>query len=403
MDRVLIVADDLTGALDSGVKFAQCGIQTCVCIDINSLDASKGPAPVVKVLVVPSRHVSPAEAYEAVYKAVKQNPGFTVLVKKTDSALRGNVGAELAAVRDAAHVETVYFLPAFPQMNRITRGGVQYINGEIPVAESVFGTDPFNPVTDSYVPKLLNQTTDTPAYSGMRDNTPGIAVLDAETEEEMLKTVCFLVCQRGARVLGGCAGLTGVLPKVLDLDRNASIPEYHASRMPVFCGSVNPVSLRQCRRAEQDGVPLFHLIQQGQEDEIVASIVSALENHCVVAFDTGSDQTGVELEKGNGGEIAQKVGRIICGTMARISNAIPFIIGGDTLLAFLNQLGIQTIFPVKELLPGVVLARYPLNGAWQYLVSKSGGFGEPDLLKNIARQLINVDIQDYAEVKKYRC
>ena len=54
----------------------------------------------------------------------------------------------------AAECRALPFLPAFPKMNRTTAGGVHYIEDK-PVAESVFGRDPFEPVTESEVARLL--------------------------------------------------------------------------------------------------------------------------------------------------------------------------------------------------------------------------------------------------------
>ena len=52
--------------------------------------------------------------------------------KKTDSALRGNIGAERSAVLDGSGEKCLSFIPALPGMNRITVGGVHYIDG-VPV------------------------------------------------------------------------------------------------------------------------------------------------------------------------------------------------------------------------------------------------------------------------------
>lgn len=68
--------------------------------------------------------------------------------------------------------------------------------------------------------------------------------------------------------------------------------------------------------------------------------------------------------------VAEKVSRVIRGVSHRIKDATVFVIGGDTLIAFMDSLGIETIIPVEELFPGVVLAKYHFKGEWQYLISK---------------------------------
>lgn len=156
MVRLLVIADDFTGALDTGVQFAARGAATRVATD-PAYDLSQAEAGIqVLVLDAETRHLPPEEAYQTVLRAVKgaRAAGFTHIYKKTDSALRGNIGAELAAALDGAEGDRLAFVPALPGMNRVTRGGVHYIDG-VPVAESVFGRDPFEPVTASSVEEII--------------------------------------------------------------------------------------------------------------------------------------------------------------------------------------------------------------------------------------------------------
>ena len=156
MVKLLILADDFTGALDTGVQFAEEGAATLVVTDPN-YDFSPPPGGEnVIVFDTETRHVSPEAAYRTISHAVSlaKGAGISYFYKKTDSALRGNIGAELAALMDAAGAPRLHFVPAYPRMGRTTRQGIHYIDG-IPVAESVFGRDPFNPVTCSNVTELI--------------------------------------------------------------------------------------------------------------------------------------------------------------------------------------------------------------------------------------------------------
>ena len=51
----------------------------------------------------------------------------TVYIKRL--WLRGNIGAMFQAALDAGGVAAAYYAPALPGMNRLTRGGIQYIDG----------------------------------------------------------------------------------------------------------------------------------------------------------------------------------------------------------------------------------------------------------------------------------
>ena len=141
---LLIIADDFTGALDTGVQFAAYGAATRVMVkdqvDFASCDAQ------VLVVDTETRHLPPEKAYQIVEELTRAacRAGIRYIYKKTDSALRGNIGAELAAVLQASNNRQLPFLPAFPQNGRTTRDGIHYVDG-VPVTESPFGVDPFGP------------------------------------------------------------------------------------------------------------------------------------------------------------------------------------------------------------------------------------------------------------------
>ena len=151
--KLLMIADDFTGALDTGIQFAKNGALTKLFIG-SGWEEELFPESLTEVLILDTetRHLSPELAYETVYRIVSKAKKFAVdcIYKKTDSGLRGNIGSELEALLDASGELFLAFLPALPEMDRVTIGGIQYANG-IPVAQSEFGYDPFEPVHSSKV------------------------------------------------------------------------------------------------------------------------------------------------------------------------------------------------------------------------------------------------------------
>ena len=90
MIRFLMIADDFTGALDSGVQFAARGAKTRVVTD-PAYDFSQAEEDLqVLVLDAETRHLTPEAAYGVVFRAVEGalKNGFTYIYKKTDSAPR---------------------------------------------------------------------------------------------------------------------------------------------------------------------------------------------------------------------------------------------------------------------------------------------------------------------------
>ena len=157
MIRLLILADDFTGGLDTGVQFASRGVPTCVITNPSADFTTEAEDSEVLVVVAETRHMTPEKAYETAFSVVRKGLESSIphIYKKTDSALRGNIGVELTAVLDASGEKLLPFIPALPAMNRVTRSGIQLIDG-VPVAESVFGRDPFEPVRESEIVKLIS-------------------------------------------------------------------------------------------------------------------------------------------------------------------------------------------------------------------------------------------------------
>lgn len=412
MVKLLMIADDFTGALDSGVQFAVRGAKTSVVTD-PAYDFSRASADVqVLVLDAETRHLTAEEAYQRVFRAVKDalRAGFQHVYKKTDSALRGNIGAELAAVLDAAGAESLAFLPALPKMNRITRNGIHYIDG-VPVAGSVFGQDPFEPVRASSVAEIIGLETEKPVVLHSRGETaeksrPGIQVYDAETEED-LERIGGLLGREGLALSAGCAGFAPVLAEMLEL-RGAPLemPRLTPSFF-VACGSVNPVTLRQMAAAEAAGFPRIHLtpVQKLEASwretpdcaNTVASWLEAAGRERRFILDVndpeGCDDTAdYAKERGLTTEdlrvrISDQLGHLVRRTLEGGLDATILCTGGDTLMALTRAVGVAELTPVCELDAGAVLTDFAYLGKTYHIISKSGGFGEPDLFIRLAKSI----------------
>ncbi len=409
MIRLLIIADDFTGGLDTGVQFASRGIPTCVLTDPEAdFNAEAGGCEVL-VAVAETRHLPAREAYETVFRAARKgmNLGIGHIYKKTDSALRGNIGAELTAVLDAARCPLLPFVPALPAMNRVTRNGIQYIDG-IPVADSVFGRDPFEPVKESDVPRLIALQSETPAFRADPEslrNASGIAVLDASSEEDLIRAGKCLRDLPDLRVSAGCAGFAAVLPEMLGLSGNKS-PELPPLEPGLFvlCGSVNPITQRQLDHGEANGFTRIHI---APEIKLHPEVFRSEKGEAVLAgwkeqmagcpwmildandTDPGNEETA-ELAKAEGfstedvrQRISESLGIILSALMDSPADRTLLITGGDTLLKSMNRMKIHRMLPIAEAAPGCVLSRVTYRGKNRPVITKSGGFGRETLLTDL--------------------
>lgn len=414
MILLLIIADDFTGALDTGVQFAAHGIRTRVVVDADVDFTSQE----VKVLVVDTetRHLPAAEAYDVVAKLTRRAKcaGISYIYKKTDSALRGNIGAELAAVLEASGCRRLPFLPAFPQTGRITRGGVHYVDG-VPVTESPFGIDPFEPVKHAVISELIAEQCSQPVKSFPALTTgssilqeEGILVFDAADSDELFHTGRQLQEQDALHIMAGCAGFGAVLPELLGIDaeESGSLPELDP-RLLVVCGSVNPITLTQLDRAESAGFirlrltlrqklePGYWNSSEGRDDLIRMEEILAANSYCIIETnDPGGNQPTADYADALGIDretmrvrIAGSLGSLVGEIFTSPSLGTLLLTGGDTLLQCMNCVGVRELEPLCELEKGVVLASFTYHGCTRHVITKSGGFGQENLLTDLAERI----------------
>ena len=146
--RIGIVADDLTGAADTGVAFLADDISVVVCWP-DRVGQDGWLSPIADVLAVDTRSRAASAEYARGVTAdvvtVFRESGAATLYKKIDSTLRGHVGVEVLAAINSWHPRSIAVVaPAFPAAGRTTIGGRQHVGG-VPISER------------AHVPALLEQ------------------------------------------------------------------------------------------------------------------------------------------------------------------------------------------------------------------------------------------------------
>lgn len=430
MVKLLILADDFTGALDTGVQFSGKGIRTQVVVSGHWVEPDSDCD--VIVIDVETRHVPKEKAYEIVndvcQRAVKY--GIRCFYKKTDSALRGNVGSELQAAADAVFEKNIVFVPAFPAMRRITVDGVHYIDG-IPVKESVFGQDPFEPVMYDRVDELLRatgyrggvigvskaerklQTAEdwkTQASEERRQKAAEAAkqqlfLYDAETDADLDEIAEAVSKKSDIPILAGCAGFAAKLPELLKLPVKKSGDVKLKENLVFLCGSVNPITKSQIVYGEKMGIPRIHLkpeekleISYWDQPEGLGKIRQLAKDGMQHIIIDSNDEEGHNDTM----EYAAQKGYAIEDVRVRISETLGYLLkklidagmegtylitGGDTLIGFMKAIGVSELEPVNEIRPGCVLTSLNYQDKKHYVITKSGGFGQERLIEQLTRIL----------------
>ena len=313
------LADDLTGALEIGAKCAAAGISAAVSTKLSwDCDAT------ALVIDTETRHSAPAEAAAIVHRLACEARGVRLLYKKTDSTLRGNIGAELSALAAAFPGSRVTYVPAYPRMGRTVTNGVLLVEG-VPVHLTDFARDPLNPIRESHVATLVN--------------SESVQVFDAETDEEIARIAEDLLRRDGALLAAGPAALAEAIVARIDLPRGpvASFPEVR--RCLVVNGSLHPLSERQAGAMASDGD--WTIVSHG------------------------------------GPGVGQRVRAVVDAFDALV------IFGGDTAFEILQALACTVLRPIGEIVPGVPVSRAQFNGRELIIMTKAGGFGPVDILERI--------------------
>lgn len=416
MVKMLIIADDITGALDTGIQFAKRGIRTQVFTE-GKLDDSDVKAD-TEVIVVDSesRPMSAKESYKVVYNIADwaHKKGVGIIFKKTDSALRGNIGSELQAVADGVKDFPIYFLPGHPEIGRITKGGVHYISGEL-LENSVFGKDPFEPVTKSYIPDIIRDQSDIPVICKSAEepiraemnSRSEIIVCDTQTVKNIDDILDELVKMDGLKLIAGCAVLGERLAEKVICDYGEVSSYEKTDGLYVACGSLNKITLRQLEYAERNDS--FIRKKLTMEQKFAADYYDTFEgkkfleemiNLCrtnqkviVDSFDTEENIADFMADKGKDIKnlrtlIPQAHGHIVKALAEEPIDLTFLMTGGDTLMGYLKLVGCSHIEPVCEIEPGLVVCKLIWEGHCQQIISKSGGFGTEDILCRIALKII---------------
>ena len=425
MIRLFIIADDFTGALDTGVQFSKHGIRTLVTLkERPELPEDDG----IQVLVMDteSRHVSPELAYVRVKAAAdfaRQND-IRFVYKKTDSTLRGNIGSEFRALLDTFG-GSMAFVPAFPKMGRTTVQGVQYVHGKH-LQDTPFAADPLNPVKNGDVSLLLREQAGldsiaVPAGDGADGLFPRwesegrkVYVFDASREEDLEKAGEALKAAGRLGLTAGCAGFAAYLPELLELGGGFFVRREYPGGVLAISGSVNEVSVRQTAAARKYGFPVFTLTpvqkldpayfysMEGQQflasvgQEIKAGrmpVIQTLETAGQTA-ECAAAARALGLEEARvPGVIADNLGRMVRILMDREPVGTVVVFGGDTAAAVIRETGSTGILPGDEILPGVAVSE--ASGCTNFrMVTKAGGFGNDDVL---------VKIREYLQKETIKC
>ena len=416
MDRVAILADDFTGACDTGVHFACAGLRTAFVLDQGALARAFDSYDAL-ALTTETRFLPAKDAAGKVFECVSlcQRAGVNFFFKKTDSALLGNPGAETEAVLNALKIPAALICSALPAFGRTVAGGILLINGA-PVHETSLGHDVFAPVTTSDVAEwMTRQTSMRAGHVGIDDLERGhehlvrkvrtlteagcaAIVSDAMTDEHLDSLTGVLMASRDPHsdlpplLPVGSAGLGKALAKAFSgaIIRKAIRPH---GRMLAVVGGMNEMTLEQMDFAvRNDRYALLPFsVERALDDperecEALLRVASKTDKH-VMLHGAGSEENG-RMTMEAGVRVANVYGRLVRGLCRALPFTTVFVTGGNVALSAAEHLGISSMMLEEEPLPGVALSSCFSDGtSVRWFISKAGSFGKRETLLAIADTL----------------
>ena len=400
MDNYLIIADDFTGANDTGVQLKKRGIKTNVILDTKNINDFS----ISYVIDTESRGLTEKDAYEKVKNQIKKlfTQDFELVYKKVDSTLRGNIVSEIKAVDEEYKPELIIFAPAFPDIKRTTIDGIQKLN-DVRIVDTEVAKDPKKPVKEDNINKLLQKGFEEKiVHYGLNEireknisfKKGRVYTFDVENNEDMLKIVKSAL-DTGKRILWvGSAGMADSILKV----KKPFKPSLGV------VGSISDISRQQLKYAEGCGMQILKInISKLLKDETIESYISS----SLERLNKGKDliitsayeredykeavSAGQEknLSKEEVSMYTQEIlGEIAIEIIKRVKISGIFLTGGDTAIGFINKAKASGSSIVEEVITGIPLMKLTggeFNGL--KIITKAGAFGKNEAIEYCMRKL----------------
>lgn len=400
MSHAAIIADDLTGACDSGIQLHKRGYAVQVLIDAAAYKGLEDRPQYIYAVNTDTRSIPPEEAYEKVYTTATalQKNGITWFYKKVDSVLRGSTGRELEAMLDALGYDVAIIAPAFPTNGRRVIGGRLLVDNGC-VSANFSGVEAVEATSQGKCGSIglacirgLNGESFVSEVTALRERGIRLILTDCETDEDM-KQVARGLEQLPLKALpAGSAGLIAQLHfsgEMPPKDGWWKLGQPRQAPVIMVIGTRHPVTVAQVEKMKERPDTRFILLEsEGLSHETLEErLAQALEGQekaegpcCIVIttqriYGEAGEETVIHSDLFNG-LITEALAELTKRVLYHYTDCSLILSGGATASAVFGRLGAHRITLLEEPLPGIV-AGYTKQGEKHILVAtKSGGFGD---------------------------
>lgn len=426
---IYVIADDLTGASDTGAQMTKLGYNTKVFIFNNQerITVDHLHRTNVAVIDTETRDADPLTTKKKirnVFEKITMNDS-DIFYKKIDSTLRGNIGVEIEEIMAQLKKDICILTPSFSSTNRITIGGYLMVKNE-PLGLSEYYQGDLEPGDASFIPSLLQEQTNLSIGSiDLKDVLKGhenivkkiqelfsqgmrIIVVDAVNDnnlKEILKGGFFF---KRSVLFCGSAGLASSISEIYS-NKKFPKPDHIKNNDPLLIvgGTRNKSLLAQIENLKES-CPVCDLkirisnILQDREKALFECTERILDcckqddhlilrphpyyNHKKIMEELLDDHslTYRDLEM----RIRDFLGEITAAILKKTSTRNLILSGGDTAIGVCRALNIQRLQIIEELLPGIPISKtYADEYGPLQIITKAGGFGDENTLVQLLKKI----------------
>lgn len=411
MLKTLVIADDMTGTNDNGALLNEAGYDAVSAVSKN-IDRQFYENRDVLCINTNSRAIDSFSAYQLIKDMVeKYAETETLISKRVDSTLRGNVGSEIDGVLAALPERfKAIVVAAYPKAGRICIGGYILVNS-LPLETCGIETDPKTPVTSSFVVEIIGQQSkrsvcqirlkDVLKGSNhlaeiLRNVSESIVVIDAvrDVEIDIIAKAC---------VTSGISYVCvdpGVFT-VKSMKYKYPLQPQRIAKNLLVIGSLSEISKNQLDYFVKKNstvvykIDIENLIKNYEDEELKAlnhikTIGENYRNLCITSIYSKRfskyDNLGKKLEFSE--KISARIALIAIKILKEMDIGLVYLCGGDIAKDFVDHIHAEGIDVIREVIPLVVFGKL-IGGDYAGLniLTKGGMVGEVEALDLIMSRL----------------
>jgi D-threonate/D-erythronate kinase len=427
---IYIIADDLTGANDTGVQFAKNGYKTRVLIldeELKKIEFENNHD--VLVIDTETREVEENVARSKLIKILQEIKVSEkdIIYKKIDSTLRGNIGAEIEEIMDIFNKPFCIISPSFPSHQRVTIGGNLLVQQKL-LGLSEYIDNSKGKKAESFIPSILSKQTKLAIgridlsevskgqvsikknLNELIEKKKKIIVVDSSNERHLKDIVSSGIKFSDKILFSGSAGLANHLVKNFNKNKELNI-DIKDNKQPVLIigGSKNPVMLDQVKylinhlkfaELKIDIKQIFYQEKKVLDNYLNKCLEIIMKKQNLIIYNDAVynkealiDEKLMQEYKLSYRELGNKIkeffGKLTAVVVreSKIKNLV--LTGGDIAVSVCSELNISELELIGELLPGIPLTRARFGENSLNIITKAGGFGKKETLYELINKFRN--------------